>query len=75
MDEVLHKRYRGKLECREADLVDHLPPPQHLDQLTLTTAAPVSPVVGGIDISWGNHFGRLSSFNRHTPDWRLLQFR
>ena len=45
MDEVLRKRYRGKLEYREVDLVDRLPPPRRLDQLALT-AAPSAPPAG-----------------------------
>ena len=45
MDEVLWKRYRGKLECREVDLVERLPP-RRLDQLALTAAMLVPPVVG-----------------------------
>ena len=43
MDEVLRKRYRGKLEYREVDLVDRFPPPRRMDQLALT-AAPSAPL-------------------------------
>lgn len=46
MDEVLRKRYRGKLEHREVDLVDLLPPPRRMDRLALTVAPSVSPVSG-----------------------------
>lgn len=45
MDKVLRKRYRGKLEHRETDLIDRLPPPRRLDQIALTAALPVPPVV------------------------------
>ena len=44
MDEVLRKRYRGKLEFREVDLVDRLPPPHRMDQLALTIAPPIPPM-------------------------------
>lgn len=46
MDEVLQKRYRGKLECREVDLVNRLPLPHRLDQLALT-AAMLVPLAAG----------------------------
>lgn len=55
MDEVPWKRYRGKLEHRVVDLVDHLPPPRHLDQLAVTTAAFTPPVVGGTSKSVGGN--------------------
>lgn len=45
MDEVLRKRYHGKLEHRETDLVKTLLPPCWVDQFALTAATPVPPVV------------------------------
>ncbi|CAI9269058.1 unnamed protein product [Lactuca saligna] len=43
IDEVLRKRYQGKLEYREVDLVDRLPPPHRMNQLALTAAPSISP--------------------------------
>lgn len=43
MDEVLWKRYRGKLEWREVDLVNCLHPPRWLYQLDFTAAMYVPP--------------------------------
>lgn len=51
MDEVLRNRYRGKLEHRETDLVESLPPPCHIDQLALTAATPSPPVTEGTSAS------------------------
>lgn len=45
MDEVLLKCYQGKLEHRETDLVEILPPPHRADRLVLTIATLVPPVV------------------------------
>lgn len=50
MDEVLRKRYRGKLECWEVELVECLPPPRWLDLLALTAVMPV-PSTRGEDLS------------------------
>lgn len=46
MDKVPRKRYHGKLECWEVDLVDRLPLPRQLDQLALTAAMSTPPVAG-----------------------------
>lgn len=47
MDEVLRKRYRGKLDCRVVYLVERLPPPSRIDHLFLSAASPTSPMDGG----------------------------
>lgn len=46
MDEVPRKRYHGKLECWEVDLVDRLPMPRQLDQLALTVDMSTPPAAG-----------------------------
>ena len=43
MDEVLRKRYRGKLEFREVDMFNRLCPPRRVDRLN-TPTPPVPPV-------------------------------
>ncbi|CAI9268435.1 unnamed protein product [Lactuca saligna] len=47
MAEVLRKCYRGKLEHQEVDLVDILPPPRRVDQISLATSASTPSVATG----------------------------
>lgn len=67
MDEVPRKRYRGKLEHREVDLVYRLPPPRRLDQLSLTTAASTPPVVSGTLSSVGRNVLAACSISTVVP--------
>ncbi|CAI9304392.1 unnamed protein product [Lactuca saligna] len=69
MDEVFRKRYKGKLEHREVDLVELLPPPRRLDQLALTTAMPIPPSMNENPSSAEADPCSSSSFFRHAFGW------
>lgn len=51
MDEVLQKLYQGKLEHRDTDMVETLPPHRRVDRLALIAATSVPLTVEGSSAS------------------------